>query len=197
MAFPEIPLIQPWVALLVSCLFTSTSSADLWPHKPPLFLEFLAQLYKVLNQSLKFWFPLLLLQGREASINVDILGKPLVWIPLPRGWRCLPNPGLRRRAKGYLGKEDPAREPGVHFSSPKLFQGDGKLGTSGMFSHGHFLPFTGNFLATEITATSEILPVPPRQGGGRGGWKSSGLFGSCGEEGPRIVWSHFFPFSWL
>lgn len=38
-----------------------------------------------------------------------------------------------------------------------------------MFSHGHFLPFTGNFLATEITATNEILPVPPHQGGGRGG----------------------------
>lgn len=169
MAFPEIPLIQPWVALLVSCLFTSTSSADLWPHKPPLFLEFLAQLHKVLNQSLKFWFPLLLLQGREASINVDILGKPLVWIPLPKGWRCLPNPGLRRRAKGYLRKEDPAQEPGVHFSSPELFQGDGKLGTSGMFSHGHFLPFTGNFIATEITATSEILPVPHTKGVGEGG----------------------------
>lgn len=40
MAFPEIPLIQPWVALLVSCFFTSTSSADLWPHKTFFFFFF-------------------------------------------------------------------------------------------------------------------------------------------------------------
>lgn len=78
-----------------------------------------------------------------------------------------------------------------------------KLRISVTLSPGHFLSFTGIFLASEISEASEIIPVLLCQVGGRDMWKlnvSFGSFSGCfllswGEERPRTVWSYLLFFT--